>query len=479
MIAVTSALFGAVMPHPPIMVAGVGGARAEVTRASIDAAETVREALANFDPDVVVVMSPHAPSLMDGFAVDDSEVLEGSFAQFGDSHTYTWRGDHGFASAIVEELEHAGVPVARRTAEPRLKPGVLDHAVLVPMSFLDPNRHWPLVILSLSYLDYAKHRQLGEAVARAAARWDRRVAFIASGDLSHRLTPDAPAGYSPRASELDDAIVGLVEKGRLGELMRIDPSIVEAGGECGLRSFIALGGLLGDDPVPTRVLAYEGPWGVGYLTALAGQDALTACDGRSLSRATSERGHKGGTAGGTTPARGRKGGTPGADDSEIVRLARSAIERWVADGATLGTAELGDEYPAQAGAFVSLHAGGQLRGCIGTISPTQSTLAEEVVHNAIEAATHDPRFQPVSPSELDLLDITVDVLRAPESCDLSDLDPSIYGVIVSSGRRRGLLLPDLEGIDEIRDQVSIAMQKAGIAPGESCSYERFRVDRYT
>ncbi len=247
--------------------------------------------------------------------------------------------------------------------------------------------------------------------------------------------------------------------------MSIDPSLVEAGGECGLRSFIALGGYAGGDPVPTRVLAYEGPWGVGYLTALVGQGALDAAQQHTL---------------GTTATRGLKGGTAGDDASQIVRYARSVIESHISGRPDPHQPAFDDaEYPERAGAFVSLHRGGSLRGCIGTILPTRPTLAEEVAGNAIQAAVADPRFPPLSAAELADLDISVDVLHAPESCTIDELDPTRYGVIVTKGWRRGLLLPDLEGVDDVQTQVAIAMRKAGIAPTEQCDFERFRVDRYT
>jgi AmmeMemoRadiSam system protein A len=457
-------VFGIVSPHPPIMVAAVGGSRAEVTRASSDALKAAGQALAVFDPDAVVVMSPHAPALADAIAVDDSPSMSGAMSQFGDANVHSWTGDPHLAHALLTELAARDVPAVARTDDDRLRPGWLDHAVLVPLSFLDPLQHYPLVVISLSYRPYAEHRVVGQALADAAARTGRRIAFVASGDLSHRLTPDAPAGYSPRAASLDEAIVGLVRQGRLKDLSAIDQGLVDAGGECGLRSFIALGGFAGEDPVPTRVLAYEGPWGVGYLTALVGQAALDAADDRAL--ATSQRGSKGGSA--------------GMPESEVVALARTAIEAFVREGRRIEDPQLaGAEYPERAGAFVSLHIGDALRGCIGTVLPTRDTLAEEVAANAVEAATRDPRFGPLAPHELDDLVVKVDVLHAPESCSLDELDPKRYGVITSSGWRRGLLLPDLEGVDEVREQVAIAMQKAGIRPGEPCSYERFKVDRYT
>jgi AmmeMemoRadiSam system protein A len=171
---------------------------------------------------------------------------------------------------------------------------------------------------------------------------------------------------------------------------------------------------------------------------------------------------------------------PGADMSEPVRLARATIERFIRDGVAPEAVPLTDAgLPARAGAFVSLHGPGGLRGCIGTIGPTQPTLAAEIVHNAVQAATQDPRFPPLRTDELAGLEITVDVLEAPEPVSsLDELDPKVYGVITTCGYRRGLLLPDLEGVDSCEQQVAIAMSKGGIRPDEAISLERFKVVRY-
>ncbi len=460
-----SPVFGVIAPHPPIFVPEVGGARADVAHASLAALDRARIALARFVPETLIVMSPHAPALCDAFCVDDSPEFSGTLSQFGDATLRVYAGDPELGRAIADAIASSGHAVAMRSEDGRLRSGWLDHATIVPLSFLDPHRQCRLVVLSLSELDYHAHRDAGAAVRAAAESIKRRVAFIASGDMSHRLTPDSAAGYSPRGRELDAQITGLVEQGRIEGLTHLAPDLVEAGGECGLRSIIALGGFCCEDPAPARLLAYEGPWGVGYLTALVGRAALDS-DGAA---ACEQQGA------------GVKGGQPGSDESEIVALARSTIEAFVRDEtAPVAVTPLSKgEYPAKAGTFVSLHRGGELRGCIGTILPTKATLGDEVAANAVEAAAHDPRFEPVTADELPVLEISVDVLHAPESCEFEDLDPKTYGVIVTSGWRRGLLLPDLPGIDDAESQVVTAMRKAGIGSGEPCSLERFRVDRYT
>jgi AmmeMemoRadiSam system protein A len=167
----------------------------------------------------------------------------------------------------------------------------------------------------------------------------------------------------------------------------------------------------------------------------------------------------------------------------LVQLAKDTIENYVRHGETIQPpGELVSPMEKQAGAFVSIHKHGMLRGCIGTIEPTQANLAQEVIQNAISAATRDPRFSAITPDELADLDIKVDVLGEPEPVGgLEELDPRRYGVIVKSARdrRRGLLLPDLEGVDTVEYQVDIARRKAGIMPDEAIELYRFEVVRYS
>ena len=165
----------------------------------------------------------------------------------------------------------------------------------------------------------------------------------------------------------------------------------------------------------------------------------------------------------------------------LVQLARDTVELYVRERRILaaGSGDLTPEMQQRAGVFVSLKVHGMLRGCIGTFQPCEKNVAQEIVRNAISAATADPRFSPVRSDELGDLEYSVDVLTAPEPVKgLAGLDPKRYGVIVQAGGRRGLLLPDLEGVDTVEEQVGIAMQKAGILPGTPVDLFRFEVKRY-
>lgn len=166
--------------------------------------------------------------------------------------------------------------------------------------------------------------------------------------------------------------------------------------------------------------------------------------------------------------------------SAPVRLARQSLEYYLTHHTFMDAPIEGPtELAGQAGVFVSLKKHGKLRGCIGTFGPTQPTIAMEIIRNAVSAGTEDPRFQQVDSSELPDLDVSVDILSAPERIDgLDKLEPKTYGVIVKKGQRSGLLLPDLEGVDTVEEQVGIALQKAGIRPDEQIELYRFKVTRY-
>jgi len=167
------------------------------------------------------------------------------------------------------------------------------------------------------------------------------------------------------------------------------------------------------------------------------------------------------------------------DVRTLVGLAWETIEKYVRDGEKPAPPE-DLEVQGRAGVFVSIKKSGRLRGCIGTLQPVTACVAEEIIENAVSAATRDPRFPPVTPDELDQLAVSVDVLTSPEPIgDMSDLDPGKYGVIVRSGNRSGVLLPDLPGIDTAEEQVNIAMRKAGVGSGDQVDLFRFEVRRYS
>ena len=253
---------GCICPHPPLLIPEIGG------DALGDVGATVRgmEALAADvgEPETIVVVSPHTPGYADAHVVNVAPRMRGDFGSFGcPQAAFAFDNDTPFVDLLLA-LAGGDKDVAITPGEGDL----LDHGVLVPLSFLRPQR-----LVSLSIVNaYGEHRALGQLVRRCAEELGRDVLFVASGDLSHRLIPSAPAGYDPRGKAFDEVLLRAFEAGDFAALSSLDRGIVAGAGECGLRSFIALGGFLGDDAHDDpRVYSYEGPFGVGYLVARFGR----------------------------------------------------------------------------------------------------------------------------------------------------------------------------------------------------------------
>ncbi|OPZ65044.1 MAG: 3,4-dihydroxyphenylacetate 2,3-dioxygenase [Firmicutes bacterium ADurb.Bin506] len=450
----------ALAPHPPIIVPEVGGDDAAPAEATIDSMGRLARALRDAGTDTIVIISPHSTLYSDAIVVRTGGRHEGDLAEFGAGERVSFAGDNELAEAIVEEAVRLGAP-AHLSGQRRL-----DHGIMVPMYFI--RRELPTVRLVPVSMGLGPAEQLysfGMGVATAVERVGRRVALVASGDLSHRLKPGAPAGYSPRGRDFDEALVDALRRVDVEAVAALDGSLAEEAGECGLRSVLMMLGALDGRTVGAQVLSYEGPFGVGYAVAMFKPGPAGSGENR-LARLRAAR---------EAEVSARRSG-----ESVFVRLAREAVEAFVRRGQVIvPPSPLPDEMKGRAGVFCSIHRGRMLRGCIGTIEPVRANIAGEIIANAISAAVHDTRFDPIEADELDDLTYSVDVLSPPEPISgPEELDPKRYGVIVSSRGRRGLLLPDLDGIDTVEEQVSIARRKAGIGTGERVNLERFEVIRY-
>src|SRR5215471_5315885 len=463
----SSLVFAGIAPHPPIMVPEVGRDAIGEVRASIDGMAELTHRLIRSEAETVVIISPHAPLERDAFIAYDGPQLHGDFANFrAPSAVVRTQLDDQLLNEITRAAANEHLIVMR------IRGFDLDHGTAVPLYFLQ-HYGWrgKVVALGYNFRSNEDHVRFGNCVRTAIENTGRLVAFIASGDLSHRLKPDAPAGYNPAAHRFDEEVVEAIRSCATRRIVEIDPELRRKAGECGYRSMLVAIGATQDLESGCEVISYEAPFGVGYLVAqLAGGSERRRPKSRKIA---------GVEVSGTTV----KDDPLNGDIICIPALARLTIETFVKTGTIINPPEpLPDFFQVRAGCFVSIKTrAGDLRGCIGTIEPARNTLADEIILNAVSAATHDPRFSPVSPSELPDLKYSVDVLSAPEPCTMEDLDPNVYGVIVQheSGFPRGLLLPHLEGIDTTAQQVEIAARKAGINKGEPVKFFRFRSDRYS
>ena len=325
---------------------------------------------------------------------------------------------------------------------------------MVPLYFIRQKYDgFKIVRIGLSGNPLTDHYAVGRVIKKACEELGRNAVYVASGDLSHKLQEYGPYGFEKEGPEYDRRVMDILGRAAFNELLDFDESFCEKAAECGHRSFVIMAGALDGIKVKANRYSYEDVTGVGYGIC-------------SFYPVTDEDG----------------------DPDAYVKLAGKTLEEYIRTGkepepdkilAGFTDNEIKELTSVKAGVFVSIHKHGALRGCIGTILPTTDFVAEEIIQNAISASTRDPRFEPVSEEEVPFLEINVDVLSEPEEIEsLDELDVKKYGVIVTSGYKRGLLLPDLEGVDTVEDQVAIAMQKGGITKGERYRLERFEVIRH-
>jgi AmmeMemoRadiSam system protein A/AmmeMemoRadiSam system protein B len=469
------------------MVPEVGGDSITEVRGSIDAMAEFTRRIIESGAQTVLLISPHAPLDPRAFVAYGGPQLYGDFAKF---RAPTTQINFDLDQQLLDAVTTAAAEVQFEVMT--LGDFGLDHGTAVPLYFLDRNG-WKgrVVALGYSFRSNQDHLDFGACIRSAVDTVGRPVALVASGDLSHRLKPEAPAGYHPQAHLFDEQVVEALRQNSANQIVDIDQDLRRMAGECGYRSMlVALGATRGLRDA-CDVLHYEAPFGVGYLVAqLTNARPENSSDDSADIETDSSWG---GAAARESTAVGEADGgrqdacAPSADAPSLPALARLAVETFVLTGKQMPPpASVAGILSARAACFVTIrsksapHVPAELRGCIGTIEPAKPTLAEELIANAIKAATRDPRFGPVSTEELPSLSYSVDVLSATEPATFAELNPQIYGVIVEdeAGTSRGLLLPDIEGVDTPAKQVEIAARKAGIPPGTPLRFLRFRVDRY-
>ncbi len=472
------AIVGAFMvPHPPIILPEVGRGEEEKIRVTTESYNEVAAEIAALEPETIIISSPHSIMYSDYFHISPGSSARGNMSRFN-------AGSVSFDETYDTELVKEICDLATKGAETQMqefpagtlgeRDSSLDHGTMIPLYFVRKKyNNFKLVRIGLSGLSLPMHYEMGQLIQKAVDNLGRRVVFVGSGDLSHKMKEEGPYGYVKEGPVYDERIMEVCGSGEFDRLLDFDESFCDKAAECGHRSFVMMAGALDGLSVRARALSHEATFGVGYGICcfdVGGVDeSRHFLDKWQRERSISLQQKR-------------------DNEDPYVRLARFSLESYISAGKRISRRDLKGEmwedlppemFTDKAGAFVSIHKDGALRGCIGTILPTCSCVADEIMQNAISASTNDPRFPMIKENELEYLEISVDVLDEPEPISSPDeLDVKRYGVIVTSGRKRGLLLPNLDGVDSIPEQIEIAMRKAGIRDDEEYSLERFEVIRH-
>ncbi len=457
------------VPHPPIIMKEIGKGEENKIRDTVKAYEKAADMVVECRPDTIIISSPHSIMYSDYFHISPGNGAVGDMGRFGAPEVrFEVEYDREFTERISRNAMKSDFPagvLGERNAE-------LDHGIMVPLYFINKvYSSYKLVRVGLSGLSFAEHYRFGQLIERTLKELGRRAFFVGSGDLSHKLLESGPYGYVKEGPEYDDRIMEIMGKGSFDELFDFEDDFCDKAAECGHRSFCIMAGTLDGKDVYIDKLSYEGTFGVGYgiCTYRVKESGDKINSERKFLEIWETKKME--------ELRARR-----ETEDPYVRLARKSIEAYLKEGKRL---KLYDGLPEEiingkAGVFVSIHKEGKLRGCIGTISPVYDCIGTEIIENAISASTKDPRFNPVKSSELDMLEINVDVLSEAEAVkSKKQLDVKKYGVIVTKGLHRGLLLPDLEGVDTVDEQIEIALKKAGLSEREQdYSLMRFEVVRH-
>jgi AmmeMemoRadiSam system protein A/AmmeMemoRadiSam system protein B len=453
-----------IVPHPPLIIPEIGGGQQIKIEKTVKAYDEIAKIIESIRPETIIITTPHSIMYSDYIHISPGQGATGNFKEFGyENIKFEVKYDTEFVNLLSELAIKYEIPAGVMGEKKKS----LDHGTMIPLHFINKYfNDYKIVRIAISGLSLIEHYNFGKCIAEAANSLNKKIVLIASGDLSHMLKDEGPYGFTEEGPIFDKEVTSAMKSGDFMSFLNFDEEFCEIAAECGLRSFIIMAGSLDGKAVKPELLSYEGPFGVGYAVAsfeVTGEDDKR-CFGKIYNDAENERLN-----------------LIKLNEDKYVSLARKSLEGYIVNDEKISRPKdlPKDLMDNKAGVFVSLYLNGQLRGCIGTISPTTDSIADEIIQNAISAGLEDPRFNPVSKNELNKIEYSVDVLGDAEPINsIEELDPIRYGVIVTKGRKRGLLLPNLEGINTPEEQVSIALKKAGISQNEDYNMERFEVIRH-
>lgn len=458
------------MPHPPIVIPEVGHGEEKKIKDTYDACQSIGKEIAQIKPEVIIIVTPHGTMFSDAISLSFENTISGSLKQFGAPEIrMNLEIDMDLTQEIMVRADKNNIPTIKVTGsilKQYDREYELDHGTIVPLYFIkDKWNLFKVVHITYGALTPIQLYTFGKLIKEAVIESDKNVVFIGSGDLSHRLSNEGPYDYSPYGEQFDHEIISLLKNGDVAGVFNINSEIVENAGECALRSYYIMLGAMDGNQIKGKLLSYEGTFGVGYgvmkfelKKSIGSKEILSEIVEQKRQKCINRV----------------------KNEDIYVRLARESLIYYLKEGNYMDMPQYitKDMIDTKSGVFVTLKKSGELRGCIGTIFPVTDSISKEIVRNAVAAGISDPRFNNVEKEEIEDITFSVDVLIEPKVASVQELNPKKFGVIVTSGNKSGVLLPDLAGVNTIDQQISIVLDKAGIFPNEEYTIEKFQVIRH-
>lgn len=456
-----------IMPHPAFVIPEIGQGKQSSAAETVKGMEKIAEEIKQLAPKTIALISPHGNVFSDALCINTESELTGSFSEFHQPKLrIEVKGDLQKALVFSSGLRAASInnlALDEISAQKYNITTELDRGAMVPLYYIAKQyTDFKLIHINIGYLPKTQMYQAGKILAEIIGE---NAVIIASGNLSHKLSKDNSENYDEMGRVYDNNILEAVAQNDFLRILTADNNVADRAGQCAQKPLEMLMGALDGSAAMGEVYSYEAPFGTGYMTA---RIEIEKSNKENLINQYLEI---------------KKGAQSSSknNEDEYVQLAKNAIYNYVMYGHIMeipqGLSE--DLYIKQSGVFVSLKKEGKLRGCVGTVSPTKLSTAEEIISNAIEAAVKDSRFAQVQENEISELEIFVDVLSDLEEVKSNyELDIKRFGIVVTKGDKRGLLLPNIDGVKNADHQIDIALEKAGIEKGDDFLVRRFTVTRH-
>ncbi len=461
------------LPHLQVLVPEIGQGKEEKMVKTTDSIKEVANRINEEAPETLLIISSHSDAFEDYFHICKGDGAAVTFEDYGvEGLEIDMKYDLDLIKAISQACTAHGLEGGTDGEEAE----TVDHGTGVPLYFIHPamKKDYKVVRVSISGLSLLKHYTFGKCIKEAVEKTGRRVTVISSGDMSHRLKEDGPFGYSKDGSVFDTAFCSALQSANFLSLFGFEDEVLDNAIECALRPATIMAGTMDGHFAKAEMVSYEDTYGVGcgvfsYMIEDAEKDVAEPT--RQFDVMLMEQ---------------IKHQLKENDKNlnEFVRLAKAAVEFYVFNGKEMALDDYKGELSSdltdkRAGVFVTVKIGKGTRACMGSLSATKDSIAEEIIQAASDACHTDPRFIPIEVEELDALSYQVDVLGDFEPIKgLSKINASKHGLCITLGPKTGIVLPGIDGVKDGQDMLKIAMNNSGIKSGDEYNMYRFNVKRY-
>lgn len=457
-----------VMPHPTMIIPEMGEGEEEKITATADACAKVADEIGEIKPDTVIIVTPHGPQFSNSVAFSLEEKIYGQLKKNDETKVFlNFDINVSITNNIIKELRQEHINCVRidgKTSEIYGLSYELDYGTIIPMYFIDKKlSDYNIVHITCGNFSKYDLYKIGMTVKKVIEESDSRAVFIASGELSHRLIEGGPYGYTPEGEKFDKEITTLLSNGDVLGIFNMEQLKIDLAGECGMIPFYSMLGAMNGNKISGELLSYEGPFGIGYGVM---NFSLSESDNNTHELLLNDKNQR----------YQQKKNSEGVH----VKLARDSLTEYLKNGNKIDLPSYVTEemIENEAGVFIRILKYGKVIASGGSYLPRAKNIADEIIFSSIELTQVRVQQAGVSLSDLEDIDILVDVITDVEKVNKEELDPNLYGIYITSGLKNGFVFPKLPDINTSEEQIALGLKQGNISPLDDYTIERFKVSSY-